>query len=125
MKVTIPLKAVARAAPLHDFHASGTIDEKHLDYHLERIPAVKQGLVSLKVDYDSLGDNGSETCRIELTADHCDAVMELSMADDGWAYKAQLNSNGSTRTFEGTGSHDSKQALVRKVNGMTRIMLEN
>lgn len=125
MKVTIPFKALSGAAPLHDFHASRNSDEKHLDYYLERIPQIKQGLVSMKVDYDSLGNNESENCRIELTTDSANATMELSMGEEGWAYNATLNSNGSERKFEGTGSHDSKQALVRKVSGLIRIMLQN
>ncbi len=124
MKVSIPLKALSGASPLHDYQLPKTTDEKHLDYYLQNIPQVKQGLVGLKVDYDSLGNADSENCRIELNTDHSDAVMELSMGEEGWAYKAQLNSNGSTRNYEGTGAHDSKHALVRKVSGLIRIMLQ-
>lgn len=124
MKVAIPLKALSGASPLHDFHKPHNTDDKHIDHYLQQIPPIKQGLVGLKVDYDSLGDNGSENCRIELTTDNAKATMELSMGEGGWAYKAQLKSKGSTRKFEGTGSHDSKQALARKVGGLIRIMLE-
>lgn len=125
MKVAIPLKALSGASPLHDYHLPKTIDEKHLDHYLQSIPQIKKGLVGLKVDYDSMGDSGSENCRIELTTDNATATMELSMGDEGWAYTAQLKSNGSERNFEGTGSHNSKQALVRKVSGLINIMLQN
>jgi hypothetical protein len=127
MKVTIPLIALARGGPLRESQKPQDTDEKHLSFFINKIMAIRQGLVSVKVDYDDLDNNNkNERCKIKLVCDGAKAQMELNSDENKWNYEATVTfDDGEVRQFEGDGHHDSKQAVVRKVEGLIRIMLEN
>lgn len=127
MRITIPLLALSGASPLRESQMPQNRDDKHLEYLIKRIPEIRQGLVGVVTEYDYLetGDE-EESCRIDLKTKDARAVIVAKVEKkDGWYYSADIHfSDGEPQHFEGKGAHDSKPALIRKIRGLIRVMLE-
>ncbi len=121
MKVMVSLAA----SPLHDHLRPQTTDEQHLDHYVRRIRAIRQGLISADIEYDVLNTgNEEESCKVVLTSDKGFGFIVLHKTDANmWKYEAQTEIDGEVTEYSGHGIHNSKQALVRKVAGLVRLLL--